>query len=47
MNIVNVTIFHVLTVCVDPLRTVVPYMCHGKIKFNTCEQIVITLSSLA
>ena len=31
----------------NPLRTVVPYMRHGKMEFDTCEQIAITLSSLA
>ena len=31
---------------VNPLRTVVPYMCHGKMEFDTCEQITITSSSL-
>ena len=31
----------------NPLRTVVPYMRHGKIEFDTCEQIAITSSSLA
>ena len=32
---------------VNPLRTVVTYMHHGKMEFHTCEQIAITLSSLA
>ena len=31
----------------NPLRTVVPYMRHGKMKFDTYEQITITSSSLA
>ena len=30
----------------NPLRTIVPYMRHRKMEFDTCEQIVITLSSL-
>ena len=32
---------------INPLRTVVPYMHHRKMEFNTCEQIAITSSSLA
>ena len=31
----------------SPLRITVPYMRHRNMKFNTCEQIAITLSSLA
>ena len=32
---------------INPLRTVVPYMHHGKIEFDTCEQIAMTSSFLA
>ena len=31
----------------NPLRTVVAYMRHGKMEFDTCKQITITSSSLA
>ena len=31
----------------NPLRTIVPYMHHGKMEFNAYEQIVIASSSLA
>ena len=32
---------------INTLRTVVPYMRHRNMKFNTCEQIAITFLSLA
>ena len=31
---------------INPLRTVVVYMRHGKMEFDTCEQITISSSSL-
>ena len=47
LNFLKIEYVYIGLFLFKPLRTVVPYMCHGNMKYDTCKQIAVTLSSLA